>query len=236
MKKRLKINGIIMFLAFLAMAAFPGFFFRGRINGILNIIAVSFGMAFILLGQFLRTASRGYKAEGSGEGTRLIQSGPYELVRNPMYLGILLIGIGFVLIFFKWWVAAIFIAVFIIRYILLIFEEEKKLVKVFPGEYERYLRITPRLFPSPAVLFKKEISEYLPMKLFWLKKESGTIFGISLFFIVVVIWQAYRCYGVRPYLKEIMAASCVLVLFIFLAAYLIKRTKSVSIKGKNSLQ
>jgi len=132
MKKRLKINGVIMFLAAVIVAVFPAMFFR-RVNiGLWNEVAEVFGLALILLGQLIRISARGYKSENSGEGKALITNGPYSLVRNPMYLGVLLIGLGVVLMLFKLWVVLVFLAVFIIRYFLLIFKEEKKLAVLFP--------------------------------------------------------------------------------------------------------
>ena len=97
MKKRLKINGIIIFFIVLLIAFSPGIFFRKEIVPTYwDEIAEIFGIAVILLGQIIRVSGRGYKAEKSKNGRALIQDGPYAISRNPMYLGILLIGIGII--------------------------------------------------------------------------------------------------------------------------------------------
>ncbi|MBM3243381.1 MAG: hypothetical protein FJZ12_00890 [Candidatus Omnitrophica bacterium] len=91
-----------MFLAFVILATLPGIFFRRPNHNFMNIISEIFGFSFVLLGQLIRISARGLKAENSQNGNRLIKKGPYSLVRNPMYLGIVLISLGVVLILFKW--------------------------------------------------------------------------------------------------------------------------------------
>ena len=95
MKKRLKINGFIMFIAVLLILIFPAIFFRKPGSYLYDSIMEIIGIVLILLGQFLRVSARGYKSEHSNNSRSLIQGGPYALVRNPMYLGILLcIGVS----------------------------------------------------------------------------------------------------------------------------------------------
>ena len=102
MKKRLKINGIIIFCATIIVAFFPRVFFRNNGSGtILEQYIEIMGFSLILLGQIIRVSARGYKAEHSRESQALIQAGPYQVVRNPMYLGIFLIGLGVVLAVFR---------------------------------------------------------------------------------------------------------------------------------------
>ncbi|MEI6631739.1 MAG: isoprenylcysteine carboxylmethyltransferase family protein, partial [bacterium] len=197
MKKRLEINGIIIVSALILIMIFPALFFRNNKIAYYDEIAEIFGVAFILLGQLFRTSARGYKAEHSRQGESLISSGPYSLVRNPMYLGILLIGLGIVLVLFKWWVAGIFLLIFILRYVLLIFKEEKKLLKIFPEDYLHYQLRVPRLWPSPTTLLQRDIREYLPLKSSWLKKEIGTILAVLLLTLLLESWADIKTEGLR---------------------------------------
>jgi len=236
MKRRLKINGIIMFCAFLLVVIFPNIFFRSEGAVSFDIVTEIFGISFILLGQILRASSRGFKAEYSGDGQELIQAGPYALVRNPMYLGILLIGIGIVALLFKWWVICIFLSVFVIRYLLLIFKEERKLLALFSKEYQTYCKKVPRILPSLKVILKTDIAEYLPLKLSWLKKEIGTILTVLLFSILIESWEDIKNEGLRVYLKEAIGISAIIVLFIYIIIYLIARTKSLEKDISNKSQ
>ncbi|MDD5731034.1 MAG: isoprenylcysteine carboxylmethyltransferase family protein [Candidatus Omnitrophica bacterium] len=224
MKKRLKINGVIIFFAVLLVLKFPGVFFRNGQGGFAEEIAKVFGFSFILLGQLFRVSARGYKSENSQNGASLIQGGPYNLVRNPMYLGILLIGLGVVLLLFQWWVSCVFLSIFVIRYILLIFQEEKKLESVFGKDYEKYKTMVPRLFPSPACLAKKEIAEYLPLRLSWVKKELNSIFPVLAAALVILSWEDISNSGLTIYFKELSALFLVAVLFFYLILYLGKKT------------
>jgi len=231
MKKRIKINGVIIFLSVVVMALFPRVFFRQQ-AGWLGDVAEIFGITFVLLGQILRISSRGYKSENSQNSHRLIQGGPYSLVRNPMYLGIFLIGFGVVLWLFQIWVIIVFLFFFIIRYNLLILEEEEKLVKFFPQEYPDYQRKAPRILPNLFKINKKDISEYLPIKLSWIKKEVNSIIPVLLACFIIGSWKQLKFYGVAGLIKEAVIFDCLVIIFIGLVLYLSKNTKS-GLNNKN---
>jgi len=239
MKKRLKINGIIIFLAIILLIFFPALFFRSAKESSWNAFTKLFGIALILLGQILRACGRGYKSEHSQSGHSLIQGGPYALVRNPMYLGILFIGLGIVLMLFRLWVIVIFLCVFIWRYTLLIFKEEKKLLAMFPGAYLDYQQKVPRLLPSLAAILQKDIAGYLPLKLSWLKKEIGPITAVLLLVLFIESWMDLKGAGIRACLKDAGLFLATITVFIFLIIYLIRRTnnhqKDASGKSKNTL-
>ncbi|MBU1125102.1 MAG: isoprenylcysteine carboxylmethyltransferase family protein [Candidatus Omnitrophica bacterium] len=224
MKKRLKINGIIIVLALILLAMFPTLFLRRSGGGLWEEVAEILGIAAILLGQIIRTAARGYKADHSKNGSHLIQGGPYLVVRNPMYLGILFIGIGIILVLFNWWVASIFFGVFLARYIFLIFREEKKLLSSFGQEYRRYCKKVPRLIPSFSTIFNLDIAVYLPLKRAWIKKEGGTSIAVLLGVLIIESWKDILHEGIGEYCKESAATFVIIILFALFVFYLGKRT------------
>jgi protein-S-isoprenylcysteine O-methyltransferase Ste14 len=223
-KKRLKVNGVIMGFAALAIAFFPRFFLRVYSGGIQEEILEAAGFALILLGQIIRVSARGYKAEHSQDSWALIQGGPYQVVRNPMYLGIFLIGLGVVLAIFRWWAAAVFIAVFIIRYILLNYREEKNLGRMFPQAYPEYCRKVPRIFPELSSIIKRDIIEYLPIRIIWFKKEIGSILTLLLLVLLVESWEDIAQEGVLAYFRQSVWIFLTFVLFIIFVILLSKRT------------
>ena len=80
------------------------------------------------------------------QGQEVISTGPYALVRHPMYDGSLVMGIGMALALGSWWalvVLVIMIPVLVVR----ILDEEKVLAKDLPGytTYEQQVRY--RLVP-----------------------------------------------------------------------------------------
>src|ERR1700727_1085244 len=76
----------------------------------------------------------------------LATSGPYAFTRNPLYLGSLLIGVGFAVAARSWWVGIALVAMFFVIYLPVIRGEEKFLREEFP-EFEEYARQVPRIFP-----------------------------------------------------------------------------------------
>ena len=191
MKSRIKINGIIIFVTFLLIVLFRGVFLRKPTLSALGISLKICGFMAVLLGQIIRVSARGFKAENSKQGGTLLQTGPYALTRNPMYLGILLIGLGIIAMFFNWWVVFIFVFVFLQRYLTLMLEEEKKLGTLFTSEYSDYQKRVPRLFPSVTTLFKNNPKDYLPLKNDWFKKEINAILGVISVIIIIWVWECF---------------------------------------------
>ncbi len=222
MKKRLKVNGIIIAFSVALIAFFPGVFFRMNAGGGWEEYVELAGFAFILLGQLIRVSARGYKAEHSFESQALVQEGPYRLVRNPMYFGIFLIGLGVVLAVFKWWAAAVFMAIFVIRYITLIYKEERRLAIVFPRSYKDYCKKVPRILPSLPAMMEMDISEYLPVRLSWFKKEIGAILVVLFLTLLVESWEEVVRGGFWGYVRQ---SSWLFLVFILFMAFIVLLSK-----------
>ncbi len=222
MKKRIQLHGFLIFVALALLALFPFKFLRlthGKFDDLAEII----GIGMILSGQLLRVSSRGYKSEHSRQGGALITDGPYSLVRNPMYLGIVLIGLGIVLTLFNWWVALIFAVFFIAVYARLIITEEKKLLDCFGEEYQGYQEKTPRLFPRLSTLLRRDIREYLPLRSAWIKKEIVSIVILLSAVVLVDGWEDYRKEGAASLLNGFLAIASLVVLFVGFAIILSRR-------------
>ena len=189
MKKRVKINGIIMALAFILAVVFRKLCCREATPGWQENSLRIIGLVSMFLGQVIRVSARGYKSEFSKNSHALIEGGPYQIARNPMYLGILLIGLGVVLMLFNWWVVLFFFLIFAARYLPLILSEEEKLQKMFPGTYDVYCRRVPRMMPRLSSLVKIRVREYLPIKPAWFKKEINSIIALLMVIILFFLWK-----------------------------------------------
>ncbi|MFZ4768752.1 MAG: methyltransferase family protein [Ferruginibacter sp.] len=75
----------------------------------------------------------------------LITSGPYQLIRHPMYTSILLGATGLIINNIAWFNVSIFIALIIVLIIKLSWEE-KMLQEKF-SEYKLYMQSTSRIIP-----------------------------------------------------------------------------------------
>lgn len=76
----------------------------------------------------------------------VIDRGVFTYVRHPLYLGTLLIYLGFVLVSFSILSFLIFILIFFLYNYLAVFEE-KDLERVFGKDYLEYKKRVPRWFP-----------------------------------------------------------------------------------------
>jgi protein-S-isoprenylcysteine O-methyltransferase Ste14 len=92
------------------------------------------GVVVALMGQALRVWAAGHIEKGR-EVTR---SGPYRHLRHPLYVGSLLMGVGFVVASASLWTALLAIAYFTVTYVAAVKSEEATLDARFSGEYSAY--------------------------------------------------------------------------------------------------
>jgi protein-S-isoprenylcysteine O-methyltransferase Ste14 len=119
-----------------------------------NIWSLIFGFIFALSGELIRLwgvswAGSETRTTGTVGGTYLIISGPFSHLRNPLYLGNILMytGLGIMsFALFPWLQIAGFIF-FSLQYYLIVLEEEKYLVQTFGEKYEAYKSNVPRFIP-----------------------------------------------------------------------------------------
>lgn len=102
------------------------------------------GTAIVALGEGIRVWACGYLVRNQ----ELTRDGPYRMVRHPLYLGSLLIGLGLSLLAqhaLAW--AGSFAFLYLAFYLPAMYVEELRLQSLFGAEYQEYLEETPRLLP-----------------------------------------------------------------------------------------
>jgi protein-S-isoprenylcysteine O-methyltransferase Ste14 len=110
------------------------------------------GALFIAAGEALRLA--GVAAAGtvtrrrSRDVQRLVTYGVFSFMRNPLYVGNLLIWLGFVIGSGVKWFLPIAILLFAVEYALIVRYEEGVLESIFGAEYVAYKHRTPRWLPK----------------------------------------------------------------------------------------
>jgi protein-S-isoprenylcysteine O-methyltransferase Ste14 len=90
---------------------------------------------------------RGYASGYVKKNMELTTTGPYAHTRNPLYLGSILIGLGFAVASRSVWIFVVLAALFGAIYLPVIRSEEAYLRSVFPG-FDAYAARVPRLVPS----------------------------------------------------------------------------------------
>ena len=79
----------------------------------------------------------------------LVRSGPYQWVRNPMYLGVLAIIVGQAILFRSVALLGYALLVFVAVHLFVVFVEEPSLRRQFSESYAAYLSAVPRWLPRP---------------------------------------------------------------------------------------
>ena len=103
----------------------------------------------LIAGSLLVVAGIVVRALASGhihKNAALATTGPYAYTRNPLYLGSIVIALGFIVMARNVWIGVAAAAMFAFIYLPVIAAEEKYLRSAFPG-YDRYAREVPRLLP-----------------------------------------------------------------------------------------
>ena len=123
-----------------------------------NWRSMLYGSAIILPALLLRTAASGHVKKNQEVTT----SGPYAYTRNPLYLGSIILLIGFGVASRNLWLAVVLVLIFLALYLPVVLDEEDYLKANFP-EFDDYARKVPRIIPrlrpapgSPAG-FSKEL-------------------------------------------------------------------------------
>jgi len=91
-------------------------------------------------------ALRGWAAGCLAKNQRLATGGPYAYMRNPLYVGTLLVAAGLAIASRSIGLAVLFAIVFLFVYLPVIQNEEQHLRNIFP-EYAEYAERVPALFP-----------------------------------------------------------------------------------------
>lgn len=122
--------------------------FSRMISMVVGTMLLLCGVALIVWGRL--TLGREYFVSTSQRavlfaGQLLITTGPFAIVRHPMYLGILLVGLGGTLLYRTW--TMVIITVMYLGLRLRARREEKVLAAAFGEEWQDYILVVPPWLP-----------------------------------------------------------------------------------------
>jgi protein-S-isoprenylcysteine O-methyltransferase Ste14 len=100
------------------------------------------GFTVAAIGVLVRALASGHIRKNAALAT----TGPYAYTRNPLYLGSIIIAIGFIVAARNLWIGVAALAMFAFIYLPVVTAEEKYLRSAFPG-YDRYASEVPRFLP-----------------------------------------------------------------------------------------
>jgi protein-S-isoprenylcysteine O-methyltransferase Ste14 len=134
--------------------------------------SLALGAVSIIPGLVIRALASGHVRKNEALAT----SGPYAYTRNPLYLGSLLVAIGFAVAARSLWVAAGLVAMFFAIYVPVIRSEEAFLRERFP-EFQEYANEVPRMIPRMTPAFRNEASAEFSMDLYLKHREYNALLG-----------------------------------------------------------
>ena len=79
---------------------------------------------------------------------KFVATGTYKYVRNPMYLGVLLIFIGYALLYHSISVMLLSLLLFVLAHIVIVFVEKPTLKNKFGDDYTNYKKSVGRWLPK----------------------------------------------------------------------------------------
>lgn len=135
---------------------------------------------------FCGLALRAWAAGHLAKNAHLAQSGPYAWVRNPLYIGTLLVAAGLVAASRSAGLGMMFAAAFALIYLPVIQLEEQHLRSLF-AEYARYAERVPALLPRLCRLTGASFRGQLYLKNREYEALLGFLAGVAL-----LVWKAVR--------------------------------------------
>ena len=150
------------------------------------VLMIIFAKPFLL--SLIGSETRRTSAVG---GSDLVVSGPFAYVRNPLYIGnmLLYLGIGIMswALFPYLQIAALIF--FATQYYFIVSEEESFLKSEFGEDYKKYCEDVPRFFPRMTSYKNSGIKQPEFNSRAGLKSETRTLQAFSIIFVfVLVIW------------------------------------------------
>lgn len=201
---------------------------RGWLEPALDVL----GIGVVALGLTLRSLVLGLaymKRSGKGKALyadRLMTEGIFAHLRNPLYLGNILIVAGFVFIHGSIWLFLAGIPLVLLAYLLIIGAEEEFLAEKFGAEYEAYRRRVNRFIPSMSGLGDTIHGLSIDWKRV-VRKEYGTLFACITGVMFLLWWEDARAYGWRAETGHLWRAilAWIPVLVVYSAVRVLKKKK-----------
>jgi len=142
-------------------------------------LSIAVGAVIAILGIAIRALASGHVQKDRV----LTRTGPYAYVRNPLYLGSIVIGVGFVIAARDIWIAAVLVLFFVAVYVPVIRGEENFLRGRF-AEYADYTRQVPRLLPRS--LWFSGVTNGFSRALYFRHREYNSLLGAAAMLAVLI--------------------------------------------------
>jgi len=150
-------------------------------------------LILVLAGSLFRLWARGYFVKG-----RLYTTGPYAIVRHPLYLGSLLAVVGVLFQLNDWVNWVVVLPTFTIFHGAAIIYEERLLEKKFGLQWQLYKAKTPAIIPSPKNLeFLRQVRHHWNWRAYRLTGEGQiTLLLLTLPWVIELVIEDFLFEGI----------------------------------------
>lgn len=159
-----------------------------------TITSLLVGFVIAVAGELIRLwgvswAGSETRTTGGVGGTYLVISGPFAYVRNPLYVGNILmyLGLGIMSMSLFPYLQIVAILFFIMQYQFIVKEEEGFLIKKFGNDYQKYLQNVPRFFPRLTKYIDISVPQPKYSLSAGLKSETRTLQAFVIVALLIVI-------------------------------------------------
>jgi len=164
------------------------------------------GFVVVFLGEMIRfwgvsIAGAETRTTGTVGGTYLITNGPFAYVRNPLYLGNMLLygGVGVMSMALFPWLLLFALVWFYVQYYLIVTREEEYLAERFGGEYATYRQSVRRFLPRLSPYRSPQPAPKSVNPAEGLASERRTLQAIGLVTLALVVVYLLRLNGLLPW-------------------------------------
>jgi len=200
-------------------------FFRpiecGKFNLILNLC----GLMISIVGEIVRVLGVGFSFSGTSgrenylRADNLNMTGIYSIVRNPLYIGNVLIYSGMLVVFSNLFAILIFSIFIILQYYFIIFSEEDYLMEKYGKDIALYFKNVSRIVPN-FKNYKKPILKFSLKKVIF--NENDSIFNILMMFVLILAYKEMVFYGSIDNFK-IYLITGILLVFVYAIIKILKK-------------
>lgn len=142
--------------------------------------SIAVGALLVIPGLLIRALASGHVRKNE----QLTTSGPYAYTRNPLYLGSIILAVGFAIAARSWVIVTAMLIIFIAVYLPVIQAEETFLRGNFPG-FGEYASRVPRLFPRSIAVASHQGK--FSWDLYLKHREYNAILGAVVMFAALIL-------------------------------------------------
>ena len=142
------------------------------------------GVLLIVVGLAIRSWSVGILHKNA----RLTTTGPYALIRNPLYVGSFFMMFGFCALLNNpgdlWFILGPVLLLYVVK----VRQEERHLARIFPDDWPAYFATTPRFIPRLA---RTDLRADWRLSQWMHTREYRALAASALALVALQLWQAY---------------------------------------------